>query len=81
VWSLLDKITHSNTGEDGNVPAHIVWLVRSVIFMIWFIHDWLFAPLFGRGDGLDQAEYETILDGSDQALMHDEKSGSVYNTM
>lgn len=81
VWSLLDKITHSNTGQDGNVPAHIVWLVRSVIFIIWLIHDWVFAPIFGRGDGLDQKEPESIMTESDQALMPCEKSGSIYNTM
>jgi hypothetical protein len=56
VWNLLDRITHSNTGKDGNVPPHIVWLVRSVIFVIWFIHDRVFAPLFGSGDGLDAGD-------------------------
>jgi hypothetical protein len=75
VWHLLDNITHSNTGADGNVPPHIVWLVRGVIFLIWFIHDWIFAPVFGRGDGLGQRRQLDMVGSSNfkEVVIYDEK--------
>lgn len=83
VWLLLDKITHNNTGADGNVPAHIVWLVRSVIFVIWLFHDWVFAPVFGRGDGLDgkQQIEMGILGEREEIECHNEKINTLYGTM
>lgn len=51
VMGLLEKITTSSIGPDGNAPQYVVWLVRFTMAVIWFVHDWLFAPIFGPGDG------------------------------
>jgi hypothetical protein len=53
VMGLLEKITNSSIGPDGNAPRYVIWLVRFTVTIIWFEHDWLFAPIFGPGDGLD----------------------------
>ncbi|KAF2677298.1 hypothetical protein K458DRAFT_447110 [Lentithecium fluviatile CBS 122367] len=51
VMGLLEKITNSSIGPDGNAPPCVVWLVRSTLMLIWLVHDWIFAPVFGPGDG------------------------------
>ena len=50
--SLMEMITKSSVQEDGNVSNLVVWLVRTTVYVMWFTHDRLFAPIFGRGDGL-----------------------------
>lgn len=83
VWSLLDKITHTNTGADGNVPTYIAWLVRSVIFLVWLIHDWIFAPIFGPGDGRDESQRHILMyteESEKVAILVEEKVHS-YGTI
>jgi hypothetical protein len=53
----LEKITNDSIGEDGNAPGIVVWLVRFTMWVIWLVHDWIFAPVFGRGDGQEQESY------------------------
>ena len=52
VMSLMEMITKSSLQDDGNVSNLVVWLVRTTVHVMWFSHDRLFAPIFGRGDGL-----------------------------
>lgn len=80
VWKALDIITHSNTRSDGRVSESIVWLVRSVIFIIWFVHDWLFAPLFGRGDGLIETVRRTLSEPEKTPLLN-EQSSATYSAL
>ena len=54
VMAALEKLTYANMRKDGSVPSWVALVVRSTVALIWFFHDWIFAPLFGRGDGLDQ---------------------------
>ncbi|KAF1950194.1 hypothetical protein CC80DRAFT_456340 [Byssothecium circinans] len=58
IWSPvmgnLEKITTRSIGKDGNAQWFIIWLVRGVMHIIWASHDFIFAPVFGRGDGSDQ---------------------------
>ncbi|KAF2179234.1 hypothetical protein K469DRAFT_741659 [Zopfia rhizophila CBS 207.26] len=56
VMGLMEKITKASIGKDGNAPLYVVWLVRITVFIIWAVHDWIFAPIFGRGDGLRALE-------------------------
>ena len=64
VWvplmALMEKITNLGISfggdEQGNAPAWVVWLVRTLMAIMWWHHDYLHAPLWGRGDGLDQEE-------------------------
>lgn len=52
VMALLERITRKNIQNDGNAHWCVVLLVRWTMFVIWVSHDRLFAPVFGRGDGL-----------------------------
>lgn len=87
IWRTLDWITHANTGKDGNVPWYIVLLVQTVIFIVWLIHDTIFAPIFGRGDGIGQARRTVSPKNSSQygsgmnPLICEEKPKDVYGTV
>jgi hypothetical protein len=49
---LMENITNATMGEDGCSPTWVIWLVRIVVLLIWWTHDFFFAAVFGRGDGL-----------------------------
>ncbi|KAF2276641.1 gliotoxin biosynthesis protein GliK [Westerdykella ornata] len=51
VMQLLERVTMGSIGDDGYASAFAIWLVRVTMRLIWITHDWLFAPIFGRGDG------------------------------
>lgn len=57
VMRLLEKITNDSIGPDGNAHWEVVWLVRLTMHLIWLVHDYIFAPIFGRGDGTHQTAY------------------------
>lgn len=52
VMMLLEKLTVSHIQPDGNAPGSVVLIVRWTMLFIWAIHDYLFAPIFGPGDGV-----------------------------
>ncbi|KAJ8069769.1 hypothetical protein OCU04_000187 [Sclerotinia nivalis] len=52
IMGLMEKITNATMSSDGRSPSWVIWLVRSVVLMVWWTHDTFFAPVFGRGDGL-----------------------------
>ncbi|KAI0886470.1 uncharacterized protein GGS22DRAFT_113994 [Annulohypoxylon maeteangense] len=52
VMAFLEWITGISIQEDGNALPCVILLVRWTMFIIWASHDYLFAPVFGRGDGL-----------------------------
>lgn len=52
VMSGLEVLTKSTIGSDGLAPWWVVFLVRWVVLFLWLVHDYVFAPVFGRGDGL-----------------------------
>ena len=51
VMGLMERITKSTLGDDGDAPLLVVWLVRATVWLVWLTHDFFFAPLCGRGDG------------------------------
>ena len=53
VMRLMEMITKATIRRDGYAPTFVVWLVRFTVVVIWFTHDVFFAPVCGRGDGLD----------------------------
>ena len=53
IMAALESLVSSATQEDGQVPLLIAILVRTVVKVMWVVHDAIFAPLFGRGDGRD----------------------------
>ncbi|KAI0176000.1 hypothetical protein GGR52DRAFT_340157 [Hypoxylon sp. FL1284] len=52
VMVLLERITNESIQEDGNAACFVILLVRWTMFVIWATHDYVFTPVFGRGDGL-----------------------------
>ena len=66
VMELLERVTNATMGEDGYVPRVVVWLVRGTIWVIWLVHDVFFAPLVGRGDGLDARLKGRMQDNEDE---------------
>jgi hypothetical protein len=60
VMGIMEKITHATTRKDGYAPFVVIWLVRFTMYLIWFTHDYVFAPLFGRGDGNAMGEVAVL---------------------
>lgn len=60
IMALMEKITKAaiawNGDDSGNAPGAVIWLVRTIVMLMWWHHDHLHAPLWGRGDGLDQGD-------------------------
>jgi gliotoxin/aspirochlorine biosynthesis gamma-glutamylcyclotransferase len=56
VMMVMEKITKATVNKNGNgdVPAWVILLVRFVVMAMWTWHDCIHAPIWGRGDGLDQ---------------------------
>ncbi|MCJ1350345.1 MAG: hypothetical protein MMC33_000326 [Icmadophila ericetorum] len=53
IMGVMENIIVATLGDDGHCPNIIIWLVRLIVTLMWWSHDVLFAPVFGRGDGLD----------------------------
>lgn len=56
----MEMITNATMNDKGSVPGAVRWMVRSVVFIIWFVYDILFAPVFGGGDGNEREHQRTI---------------------
>ncbi|KAI0401929.1 hypothetical protein F4802DRAFT_578331 [Xylaria palmicola] len=56
VMSVMEKITKSSTkgDETGDAPPWVVYTVRAAVFLMWLHHDYVHAPIWGRGDGMDE---------------------------
>ncbi|KAF2789637.1 hypothetical protein K505DRAFT_312825 [Melanomma pulvis-pyrius CBS 109.77] len=55
VMLAMERITKAglkNSGE-SNAPTWVIIMVRLVVVSMWFYHDFIHAPIWGRGDGLD----------------------------
>ncbi|OTA66115.1 hypothetical protein K449DRAFT_431589 [Hypoxylon sp. EC38] len=59
IMMLMERITKMaiswHGDEAGNAPHFVIWLVRVTVMSMWWYHDHIHAPLWGRGDGLDQS--------------------------
>jgi gliotoxin/aspirochlorine biosynthesis gamma-glutamylcyclotransferase len=73
-----EKITDATMKSDGHVPFITMWLVRAAVWMIWTVHDFLFAPLIGRGDGLGQAQPISTEVNEKQHLLAFQKDPILY---
>ncbi|KAF7176340.1 hypothetical protein CNMCM7691_002265 [Aspergillus felis] len=55
--SILTRATaRTGPGENGHVPDGVRALVRFAMYCMWWVHDVLWAGIWGRGDGLDSLE-------------------------
>ncbi|RWA08675.1 hypothetical protein EKO27_g6432 [Xylaria grammica] len=59
IMTIAERITKLSLSwfgdEYGNAPYVIILLVRAIVTAMWWHHDYLHAPIWGRGDGLDAA--------------------------
>ena len=55
VMILLERLVRATVQSNGYAPRSVISLVRLTMKIIWLAHDLVFAPIFGRGDGLDDA--------------------------
>jgi hypothetical protein len=56
----MEKITNFTLLENGQVPLATLILVRMTMIVMWAVHDYLHAPIWGRGDGLDEDDASGI---------------------
>ncbi|KAI3326344.1 hypothetical protein HD806DRAFT_532990 [Xylariaceae sp. AK1471] len=54
IMSLAERITKASLQrrKTGNAPIWVIALVRTIVFAMWFYHDYIHAPIWGRGDGM-----------------------------
>ncbi|KAI1435774.1 hypothetical protein GGR50DRAFT_693845 [Xylaria sp. CBS 124048] len=52
IMQAIEKLTNKSIRPDGTATAWAVFIVRLTMYLLWLFHDFLFAPIFGRGDGL-----------------------------
>ena len=76
VMGLMEKITNLSLQRDGYAPLAVIWLVRATVYLIWFTHDFFFAPLCGRGDGYTIFDSESK-HGTEEDPLLARKEGSV----
>ena len=52
--SFMEVITKTFLKENDTayVPLWITVLVRCAVYAMWWHHDYIHAPIWGRGDGL-----------------------------
>ncbi|KAK8092441.1 uncharacterized protein PG998_014926 [Apiospora kogelbergensis] len=59
IMNLMEMITNfaiSGSGDaSGNAPPVVIFLVRTALSVMWLHHDYVHAPLWGRGDGLEES--------------------------
>ncbi|KAI0107198.1 hypothetical protein GGR51DRAFT_159358 [Nemania sp. FL0031] len=57
LMEMVTKVSIKVKGDNqGRAPNSVIWLVRAVMFIMWWHHDKIHAPIWGRGDGLDQMQ-------------------------
>ncbi|KAI1934438.1 hypothetical protein LOZ66_005906 [Ophidiomyces ophidiicola] len=71
IMKVAEELTKATANSDGqgNCPAWVQGLVRLILVVMWFHHDFIHSKVWGRGDGLDQNG-----DAGDIA----EKAGAIY---
>lgn len=58
IVTLMEKITKATVNLDGkgNAPSVVILLVRMVVITMWWYHDLIHAPFWGRGDGREDLD-------------------------
>ena len=54
--ALMEWLVRQTVGSNGYAPKPVITFVRFAVRVLWLSHDFLFAPIFGRGDGLKAKE-------------------------
>jgi hypothetical protein len=48
---VRSKDTQRHKDESGSVPRWFLAIFDFLLWKMWLYHDFLLAPIFGRGDG------------------------------
>lgn len=55
IFTLMEKITKASIAwendSNGSAPRAVILVVRSIMQLMWWHHDNVHAPIWGRGDG------------------------------
>jgi gliotoxin/aspirochlorine biosynthesis gamma-glutamylcyclotransferase len=55
--TMAERVTKKSIAwfgdEIGNAPYAVILFVRAIVKAMWWHHDYLHAPIWGQGDGLD----------------------------
>nr|QPP19363.1 Pen4-2 [Penicillium steckii] len=56
VMAAAEKLTQATENSDGTgyCPKWVRFTVRFILYVMWLHHDYIHAPIWGRGDGLDK---------------------------
>ena len=54
--AAAEKLTQATENSDGTgyCPKWVRFTVRFILYVMWLHHDYIHAPIWGRGDGLDK---------------------------
>lgn len=60
VMTLMEWITKMTVDRDGDgsAPLPVIRLVRACVIAMWWWHDHIHAPIWGRGDGREDVDSE-----------------------
>ena len=64
VMSFAEWITGKTVNVDGhgNCPAWVQQLVRLILMVMWFHHDFIHSRMWGRGDGLHEGDEVDLME-------------------
>ncbi|KAI1653952.1 hypothetical protein F4813DRAFT_372595 [Daldinia decipiens] len=57
VMSIMERVTKASlkNRKTGTAPDWVIIMVRAVVWAMWSYHDFVHAPIWGRGDGMGSA--------------------------
>ncbi|KAH8703008.1 hypothetical protein GQ44DRAFT_831630 [Phaeosphaeriaceae sp. PMI808] len=64
VMGIAQRLTRATVNMDGrgNCPAWVQQIVRLILLIMWFHHDFIHSKIWGRGDGLDQSSQLDVME-------------------
>ncbi|OCL06617.1 hypothetical protein AOQ84DRAFT_296658 [Glonium stellatum] len=70
IMTLMEKLTKMTVkhSKRGNAPLWVVIVVRAVVISMWWWHDHVHAPFWGRGDGLEDCSVQGGAIGVDKKM-------------
>jgi gliotoxin/aspirochlorine biosynthesis gamma-glutamylcyclotransferase len=59
IMTLMERITKMTVDKDGDgsAPLAVVRMVRACVVAMWWWHDHIHAPIWGRGDGREDVDW------------------------
>ncbi|KAM3453123.1 hypothetical protein MY3296_004050 [Beauveria thailandica] len=48
---ITERLVYKYQGPEGHVPAWFLFIFDCLLWLMWAQHDFIYGPIFGRGDG------------------------------